>query len=78
MNPVMRRKRYPYARMRTDFEPPNLIEIQRTSFERFLNEGIRQTLMEISPIEDYTGSFAVEFGEPYFEEAPFSTEECIS
>jgi DNA-directed RNA polymerase subunit beta len=74
----MRRKRHPYARMRTDFELPNLIEIQRTSFERFRNEGIRRTLAEISPIEDYTGSYAVEFGEPYFEEPAFSIEECVS
>ncbi|MDQ3965846.1 MAG: DNA-directed RNA polymerase subunit beta [Actinomycetota bacterium] len=64
--------------MRTDFKLPNLIEIQRTSFERFLNEGIRQTLEDISPIEDYTGSYAVEFGEPYFEEPSFSIEECVS
>jgi len=64
--------------MRTDFELPNLIEIQRTSFERFRNEGIRRTLTEISPIEDYTGSYAVEFGEPYFEEPSFSIEECVS
>ncbi len=78
MSPIVRRKRHPYARMRTDFELPNLIEIQRTSFERFLNEGIRQTLEDISPIEDYTGSYAVEFGEPYFEEPSFSIEECVS
>jgi DNA-directed RNA polymerase subunit beta len=64
--------------MRTDFELPNLIEIQRTSFERFRDEGIRQTLAEISPIEDYTGSYAVEFGEPYFEAPSFSIEECVS
>src|SRR5829696_96893 len=64
--------------MRTDFDLPNLIEIQRASFERFRKEGIRQTLTEISPIEDYTGSYAVEFGEPYFEEPPFSVEECVS
>ncbi|MDQ4002072.1 MAG: DNA-directed RNA polymerase subunit beta, partial [Actinomycetota bacterium] len=64
--------------MRTDFELPNLIEIQRISFERFGNEGVRQTLTEISPIEDYTGSYAVEFGEPYFEEPSFSIEECVS
>src|SRR3954470_21143048 len=64
--------------MRTDFELPNLIEIQRTSFDEFRNEGIRQTLTEISPIEDYTGSYAVEFGEPHFEEPPFSIEECVS
>jgi DNA-directed RNA polymerase subunit beta len=74
----MRRKRHPYARMQTNFELPNLIEIQRTSFEKFRNEGIRQTLVEISPIEDYTGSYAVEFGEPHFEEPAFSVEECVS
>jgi DNA-directed RNA polymerase subunit beta len=57
---------------------PNLIEIQRTSFEKFRSEGIRQTLVDISPIEDYTGSYAVEFGEPHFEEPSFSVEECVS
>ncbi|MDQ4064383.1 MAG: DNA-directed RNA polymerase subunit beta [Actinomycetota bacterium] len=64
--------------MRNDFGLPNLIEIQRTSFEKFRTEGIRQTLVEISPIEDYTGSYAVEFGEPHFDEPPFSIEECVS
>ncbi|MDQ3913552.1 MAG: DNA-directed RNA polymerase subunit beta [Actinomycetota bacterium] len=64
--------------MRTDFELPNLIEIQKSSFERFRRNGIRQTLAEISPIEDYTGSYAVEFGEPYFEDPTFSIEECVS
>jgi DNA-directed RNA polymerase subunit beta len=78
VSPVVRRKRHPYARMQTNFELPNLIEIQRTSFEKFRTEGIRQTLVEISPIEDYTGSYAVEFGEPHFEEPPFSVEECVS
>ncbi len=78
MTPIVRRERHPYARMRTDFELPNLIEIQRTSFERFLDAGIRQTLTDISPIEDYTGSYAVEFGEPRFDAAAFSVEECVS
>ncbi|HEX2108531.1 MAG TPA: DNA-directed RNA polymerase subunit beta, partial [Rubrobacteraceae bacterium] len=78
MTPVVRRERHPYARTKIDFELPNLIEIQRTSFEKFRSEGIRQTLVEISPIEDYTGSYAVEFGEPHFEEPSFSVEECVS
>ncbi|HLL39833.1 MAG TPA: DNA-directed RNA polymerase subunit beta [Rubrobacteraceae bacterium] len=78
MTPVVRRERHPYAQMRTDFALPNLIEIQRTSFEKFRSEGIRRTLVEISPIEDYTGSYAVEFGEPHFEEPSFTIEECVS
>jgi DNA-directed RNA polymerase subunit beta len=78
VTPVLRRKRHPYSRTKINFELPNLIQIQRTSFEKFRSEGIRQTLVEISPIEDYTGSYAVEFGESHFEEPSFSVEECVS
>ena len=79
VTPVVRRERYPYARTQTaDFQIPNLVEIQRTSFQKFLDEGIARTLSDISPIEDYTGSYAVEFGESYFEDPPVSVEECMS
>ena len=79
MTPVVRRKRHPYARLQfTDIQLPDLVEIQRHSFDRFRNEGIDQTFSEISPIEDYTGSYAVEFGEHRFEEPPVSIEECMS
>ncbi|MDQ5816764.1 MAG: DNA-directed RNA polymerase subunit beta [Actinomycetota bacterium] len=79
MTPIVRRKRHPYARLQTtDFQLPDLVEIQLNSFQRFLDEGIRQTFAEISPIEDYTGSYAVEFGEHRFDEAPVSIEECMS
>ena len=43
-----------------------------------MDEGIRRTLEDISPIEDYSGSYAVEFGEHRFEEPPVSIEECMS
>nr|WP_279387447.1 DNA-directed RNA polymerase subunit beta [Rubrobacter taiwanensis] len=78
MTPVSRRQRHSYSRLRSDFELPNLIDIQRRSFERFMTEGLRRTLDEISPIEDYTNSYAVEFGEFYFDEPPVSVEECLS
>src|SRR3712207_6736782 len=62
VTPVVRRKRHPYARLQfTDIQLPDLVEIQRNSFNRFLEEGISRTFAEISPIEDYTGSYAVEF-----------------
>jgi DNA-directed RNA polymerase subunit beta len=57
---------------------PPLVEIQIDSFEKFLKNGIQQTLVEISPIEDYTGSYAVEFGDAYFEDPAATMEECIS
>jgi DNA-directed RNA polymerase subunit beta len=79
VTPVVRRKRHPYARLQfTDFQLPDLVQIQRNSFDRFLEEGIRQTFADISPIEDYTGSYAVEFGEHRFDEAPVSMEDCMS
>lgn len=78
LTPIMRRKRHSYARTQTDFQVPNLIYIQRHSFDRFIEEGVGQTLQEVSPIEDYTGSYAVEFGEFYFDDPPMSVEECIS
>ncbi|HZA45758.1 MAG TPA: DNA-directed RNA polymerase subunit beta [Rubrobacter sp.] len=79
MTPVVRRKRHPYARMQsTEVQLPDLVEIQLKSFKKFIDEGIQRTFTEISPIEDYTGSYAVEFGEGRFEEPPVSVEECMS
>ena len=79
MSPVVRRKRHPYARLQsTEVQLPDLVEIQLKSFQTFLDEGIQKTFKEISPIEDYTGSYAVEFGEERFEDPPVSVEECMS
>jgi DNA-directed RNA polymerase subunit beta len=55
---------------------PNLIDIQKASFRWFLEEGLRETIDDISPIEDYTGTLAVEFGEYKFGEPQFSIKEC--
>src|SRR5215212_4181366 len=79
VSPVVRRKRHPYARLQsTEVQLPDLVEIQLNSFQKFLDEGIQKTFAEISPIEDYTGSYAVEFGEGRFEDPPVSVEECMS
>ena len=55
---------------------PNLIEIQRKSFLDFLATGIRETIDDVSPIEDYTGSLAVEFGDYVFDAPAYSIREC--
>src|SRR3712207_3095136 len=79
VTPVVRRKRHPYARLQfTDIQLPDLVEIQRNSFNRFLEEGISRTFAEISPIEDYTGSYAVEFGEHRFDDPPVTQDESMS
>jgi DNA-directed RNA polymerase subunit beta len=55
---------------------PDLIAIQRQSFEWLITEGLRETFDEISPIEDFTGQMALTFGEHRFEEPELSVEEC--
>jgi len=65
-----------FSRLEHVLDLPNLIDIQKASFQWFLEEGIRETIDDISPIEDYTGTLAVEFGEYRFGEPQFSIREC--
>ena len=55
---------------------PNLIDIQRASFRQFMESGIREVIKDISPIENYTGDLAVEFGDYVFEPPAVSEREC--
>jgi DNA-directed RNA polymerase subunit beta len=73
------RTRRTFARLSKPLDVPNLIDIQRRSFE-WLTEtnsgGLRETIDDISPIEDYTGNLAVQFGEFVFDEPVASIEQC--
>ncbi len=71
-----RRERKSFSRLDNVLEVPNLIDIQKASFKWFMEEGLRETIDDISPIEDYTGSLAVEFGSYEFGEPQFSIKEC--
>jgi DNA-directed RNA polymerase subunit beta len=74
--PVTRRS---FSRLQNPLEVPHLIDIQRRSFEELTDPkkgGLRETIDDISPIEDYTGNLAIVFGEFKFEEPPHSIEEC--
>jgi DNA-directed RNA polymerase subunit beta len=61
-----RRPRVSFAKIPEIIEMPDLVEVQRRSFDWFLREGIREVFEEISPIQDFTGNlelhFAVESG----------------
>ena len=65
------RQRRSYARISEVLELPNLIEIQSSSYQWFLDEGLREMFADISPIEDFTGNLSLEFidyslGEPKY------------
>src|SRR5690625_3646258 len=66
-----RRERRSYASIKEVLELPNLIEIQRKSYDWFLEEGLREMFHDISPIQDFTGNLMLEFvdyslGEPKY------------
>jgi DNA-directed RNA polymerase subunit beta len=65
-----------FSRLKHVLDLPNLIDIQKASFDWFLDEGLRETIDDISPIEDYTGTLAVEFGAYQFGVPQFSIKEC--
>ena len=69
----------PFPGFRTPVEVPHLIDIQRRSFEALTdpkNGMLRETINDISPIEDYTGNLAIVFGDFQFEEPPHTVAEC--
>ncbi|RKD30945.1 DNA-directed RNA polymerase subunit beta [Thermohalobacter berrensis] len=50
-----------YSKIDEVLELPDLIEVQKNSYDWFLNEGLREVFEDISPIEDYTGNLILEF-----------------
>jgi DNA-directed RNA polymerase subunit beta len=73
------RVRRSFARLEKVLDVPNLIDIQRRSFEWLTDPqtgGLRETIDDISPIEDYTGNLAVQFGEFVFDDPVASIAEC--
>ncbi len=73
---VARPERKSFSRLTQVQDLPNLIDIQKASFSWFMENGLRETISDISPIEDYTGSLAVEFGDYRFGEPQFGINDC--
>lgn len=65
-----------FAEIDEIMEMPNLIAIQRNSYRWFMEEGLRETFEEISPIQDFTDTLELEFLESSFGEPKYSVEEC--
>ncbi|MHB8781767.1 MAG: DNA-directed RNA polymerase subunit beta, partial [Candidatus Geothermincolia bacterium] len=70
------RQRKLFGRIPEILPVPNLIAVQRDSYAWFLDEGLKDIFTDITPIEDFTGNLAVEFGAHSFGEAKYDVEEC--
>ena len=56
---------------------PNLLEIQKSSYEWFLKEGLREVLHDVSPISDFSNNYVVEFLDYKLDDhAEYPVEEC--
>ena len=77
-NPVTRtiRQRKSYARNKQILEMPNLIEVQRKSYQWFLEEGIREIFDDVFPISDFTGTLSLEFVGYSLGQPKYEMEEC--
>ena len=66
-----------FAKVGDFIEMPNLIKVQKDSYEWFIKEGLGEVLKDISPIEDYSGNLVLEFFDYYMEEkTKYSIEEA--
>ena len=70
--------RMTYARQKEVLEMPNLIEVQKNSYQWFLHEGLKEVFDDISPISDYSGHLSLEFVdfELCAEDVKYSIEKC--
>ncbi len=73
-----RNTRMTYARQKEVLEMPNLIEVQKNSYQWFLREGLKEVFDDISPISDYSGHLSLEFVdfELCEEDVKYSIEKC--
>ena len=71
-----KRRRLSFAKIPESLPVPDLIGIQKQSFVWFMGDGLAEIFRDISPIEDFTGTMAVEFGEHTFGDPKFDVDEC--
>ena len=70
-------ERVNFSKISEILEMPNLIEIQKKSYEWFLNDGIASILQDISPIEDFGGRLVLEFLDHKFGKPKYTVQEAV-
>ena len=70
------RERRSYAKTKNAIELGNLLEIQKSSYNWFVEEGIKEVFENVFPVESFTGNLALDFGEYSFDEPRYSIKGC--
>ena len=67
------RKRMSFSRIDEVLDMPNLIEVQKNSYKRFLTEDLKEVLADVSPITDYSENLVLEFVDYSLDSTPKNT-----
>ena len=70
-------ERMSFAKIDESLAMPNLIEIQKNSYDWFMKKGLKDVFEDVSPISDHSGNLSLEFYDYYFDEhSKYTIEEC--
>ena len=70
------RERRSFSKIRNTYELKNLLEIQTKSYQEFITTGIKEVFEDLFPVENFSGTLSLEFGDYHFDEPRFSIKEC--
>ena len=69
------RERRNFSRIRNTYELKDLLEIQKKSYEKFIDFGIKEVFEDLFPVENFSGTLSLEFGDYHFDEPRYSIKE---
>ena len=70
------RERRTFSKIKNTLALTDLLEIQKKSYQRFLEVGIKEVFEDLFPVESFTGNISLELGDYYFEEPRYSVKEA--
>ena len=70
------RTRRSFSKSKNTMELSDLLEVQKKSYQKFLEEGIREVFDELFPVESFTGNVTIDFGDYSFDEPRYSIKEA--
>ena len=69
------RERRNFSSIRNTYELKDLLEIQKKSYNWFITEGIKEVFTDLFPVENFSGTLSLEFGDYHFDEPKYSIKE---
>ena len=70
------RTRRSFSRIKNTYELTDLLEIQKKSYNWFVEKGIKEVFEDLFPVENFAGTLSLEFGDYHFDEPRYSIKEC--